>query len=281
MNRIFLIVLFLVPHILFSQSINTAGFVPMQIKQFGLYLFQQKDYLRAAMELERYLYMISQPDDTVEFLIGLSHQLRGAHQYAVQEFRKIAERDSSSLCHTARLALFYNLSQLEDWETIKHLNHRDDCEFFYYYLAEIKSNSDPKDPEWFSAVNDSQLREQLIELEAARQKLNSKSPILAATFSGIIPGSGKFYIKRSGDALFSFGMINLFGLVAFKAFEANLVVTGVITSGLSLSLYLGTIYGSYIGAQIYNQHLYDDWQKQLENLDPILKNPYWKLWVKE
>ncbi|OQC43492.1 MAG: hypothetical protein BWX60_00995 [Candidatus Marinimicrobia bacterium ADurb.Bin030] len=73
-------------------------------------------------------------------------------------------------------------------------------------------------------------------------------------------------------------MINLFALLTYKAFQAELPVTGVLSGGLTLSLYLGTIYGSYVGAELYNRNLDADWQSKMTELNPVDRHPYWSTW---
>lgn len=253
------------------------------LRAFGLSLFQEKDYLRAAMELERYRYFSDSRDDTVDFLIGLSHQLRGRSDFAVASFQKLLQYPSGNLYRDARTAVFFNLAKLEKWDKIRELGVENDTDVFFAYFAEALSDSDSLEAGFFSQIQDDSLRLQLSALEIERQKLGSrsKSPTISALLSAVVPGLGKVYNKRPEDGLFAFGMVNLFGFTAFKAYQSGLVVTGVVTSGLALTLYLGTIYGSYVGCQLYNQELETNWSQKLEQMNPVTRNPYWQKWVKE
>ena len=251
------------------------------MKDFGLYLFQQKDYLRAAMELERYRYLEKTMDDSVVFTIGLCHQFRERYDFAAESFQELADADSGIFKETARLAVLYNYYKLEQWQNILDFGSRNDNEFYFHYLASVKLDQSVRNDSFFHEITDDSLRQKLITLENKRANNRPKSALLAGTLSTLIPGLGKVYIRRPGDALFSFGMIDLFALLTYKAFQADLIVTGVVASGLTLSLYLGTIYGSYLGAELYNRHLDDDWQKELTKLDPVNRDPYWLPWQKE
>jgi len=261
-----------------NAQIESSLFEPAHLKEFGLYLFQQKDYLRAAMELERYRYFAKSGDDSITFVIGLCHQFRQRYDFAAATFRELAENDSSKLKESARLAMLYNYTNLEDWSKILRLSYQNDAEFYFYYLASVKTAPTTITTSFFQNVNDESLRNQLKALEQDRNKIHPKSPFLAGTLSTLIPGLGKVYINRSGDALFSFGMINLFALLTYKAFQAELPVTGVLSGGLTLSLYLGTIYGSYVGAELYNRNLDADWQSKMTELNPVDRHPYWSTW---
>ncbi len=265
---------------IFAQSSDSL-FTTKAIKDFGDYLFEQKDYLRAAMELERYLYMVDEDDDSTLFKVGLCHQLRGRYDFAVDAFNKILNKGSSGLDSISRLAVFYNLSKLEKWKEIKSIGYENDNEFVFYYLADVMLDEAPKNKAYFYPVHEDSIEAELLELENYRQKLKQKSPLLASTLSALIPGLGKVYINRAGDALYSFSMINLAALVSYKAFESALYVSGVITSGITVSFYLGTVYGSYIGAKLHNQQIYHGWRERLEKLNPVNKGPYWRQWVSE
>jgi len=260
---------------------SSSEFEPYKIKAFGLYLFQHKDYLRAAMELERYRYFEKMQDDSVDFIIGLCHQFRERYDFAAASFRELADADSGIFKATARLAVLYNYAILEQWQEIIERGYNSDDEFYFHYLASVKLDSSTRSDSFFQKINNDSLRKQLISLEQNRNQARPKSPLLAATLSTLVPGLGKVYIHRPGDALFSFGMIDLFALLTYKAFQSELIVTGVLSGGLTLSLYLGTIYGSYLGAELYNRNLNNDWQKQLTKLNPVRHNPYWVTWQKE
>jgi tetratricopeptide (TPR) repeat protein len=254
---------------------------PEKIHQFANFLFEQEDYLRAAIEYERYLFLTDQQNDTILFKTGLCHQFRQRYDYAVQSFDRILDNQNSALTQTARLAVLYNYAQQQNWSAIRARGFQNDDEFFYYYLASLKIDSVRWDAALFEKVRDDSLRTALMAIENQKQQITSKSPIVAALLSTIFPGLGKVYIKRPGDAVFAGFMTSFAAIVTWRAFESNLLVTGVITSGITLSFYLGTIYGSYIGTQLYNESLHEKLAGQLEKLNPVLKNPYWLKWQKK
>ncbi|MBU4444049.1 hypothetical protein KJ656_03060 [bacterium] len=260
---------------------NELSTNPDKILEFGNYLFEQKDYLRAAIEYERFLYLSNTQNDTIIFRTGLCHQFRERYDYAIDSFKKVVRSDSSNLYSTARLAIMYNYSKLQKWNDIRSFGYQNDNEFFFYYLATMELDSIEWDPDLFNNVMDDSLRSALYRIDSERHRIKPKSALFSSVLSTIIPGLGKAYIKRSGDALFASGMTGFAALVSLKAFEANLIITGVITSGITLSFYLGTIYGSYIGAQLYNESLKENWIDHLEEFNPVTKNPYWLAWQKK
>ena len=270
---LFLLILYL-PFYLSAQSFDSI-YVPNKIKAFGNHLFEQKDYLRAAMELERYLFLSGGKDDSTLFKIGLCHQLRGRNDFAVDVFLKIANSSKGDLGLTSRLAVSYNLAKIENWEEIKALGHSNDETFYFYYLADVMIDPFPRDTSYFNNIRERSFRKQLLELEENRHGIKPKTPLLASILSTVVPGLGKFYLNRSGDALFSFVMTNLSAFATYKAFKSNRNITGVVTSGMTLSSYFGTIYGSYIGAKLFNKQLYNKWRVKLDKLNPVEKESYW------
>jgi len=253
---------------------------PVKICRFADHLFREGDYLRAAIEYERYLYLSAEPNDTILFRIGLCHQFRERYDYAADVFQKIAGSDSSELRSTARLAVLYNLTKLQKWEAVCDFGYRNDDEFYFYYFAGVKLDTPERDQSHFNKVQDDSLRTALSRLDDKRQRLKPKSPLLSATLSTVIPGLGKAYLGRCGDAIFAGGMTGFAALLTWKAFTSKLIVTGVVTSGITLSFYLGTIYGSYIGARLYNDHIRDTWFDELETFNPVNRQPYWTAWQK-
>ena len=81
-----------------------------------------------------------------------------------------------------------------------------------------------------------------------------KKPWLAATYSAIIPGSGKIYSKNAKEGVTSLFFVTALGYQSFRAFKkrGSKAVSGWIYGGLSLGFYLGNIYGSQQSAKNYN-----------------------------
>ncbi len=254
---------------------------PLKIIAFADHLFKTEDYMRAAIEYERYLFLSNSTDDSVLFKIGLCHQFRKRHDFAVRSFREITRKNSSHIMKSARLAILYNLYLMQDWNGILDFGYRNDDEYYFFYLAGLNRDSTVIDQENISQLSDDSLRSVLVRIDEKYKQLKPKSPLLASVLSAAIPGLGKLYIKRPGDALFACGMTSFAGIVAWRAFEAQLLITGIVTSGITFSFYLGTVYGSYIGTQLYNENLNDELIRELERYNPVTKNPYWLPWLKK
>jgi tetratricopeptide (TPR) repeat protein len=276
-NKLALILIFLI----FPLQADDLSTNPDKVLQFANFLFDQEDYLRSAIEYERYLFLTDQQNDTILFKTGLCHQFRQRYDYAVESFERILNNQNSPLIQIARLAVLYNYAQQQNWSVIRARGFQNDDEFFFYYLAALKMDSVQWDTGLFEKVQDDSLRTALMAIENQWHQIKPKSPLVASFLSTIFPGLGKAYIARPGDAIFAGFMTSLAAIVAWRAFESNLLVTGVITSGITLSFYLGTIYGSYIGTQLYNQSLREELTEKLEQFNPVQRNPYWLKWQKK
>jgi hypothetical protein len=96
----------------------------------------------------------------------------------------------------------------------------------------------------------------------------NKSPLLAGLMSTILPGSGKAYLNRWGDALISLLFVSTNTFVSYRAFHKKGLKSpnGWIFGSLSLSFYLANIYGSAKSAKKYNSDLKDKYQKRAEDI---------------
>lgn len=98
-------------------------------------------------------------------------------------------------------------------------------------------------------------------------KIPKKSPLLSASMSAIIPGAGRVYIGRWGDAIINLIAVcgTLGGGYALyekdKNFSVGLLITGCV-------LYFGNVYGSYVGARWQNEENQQEfYRKTRENVN--------------
>ncbi|MCH7732868.1 MAG: membrane protein insertion efficiency factor YidD [Candidatus Marinimicrobia bacterium] len=85
---------------------------------------------------------------------------------------------------------------------------------------------------------------------AGGQSKSSRSPILAAGLSAIIPGAGRIYAGRTWDGLFGFLTFALVLNTTYLNYQnGNRVSTTVLGIGTGI-FYLGEIYGAYRSALI-------------------------------
>ena len=97
-----------------------------------------------------------------------------------------------------------------------------------------------------------------------KQNPHYKSPLLAAVFSSIIPGSGKVYADKLGDGIFAFLTTGVFTFLAYDNFKADHKFRGWLFGGLAGLFYAGNIYGSAAAAQIFNAGVQFNFQNDIQ-----------------
>jgi len=95
-----------------------------------------------------------------------------------------------------------------------------------------------------------------------------KSPFLASVMSTVIPGSGKAYSKRWGDAFVSFLFVGTNSYASYRAFKKKGInsVNGWIFGSLAVSFYSANIWGSAKAAKDYNNKKIETFQFNAENI---------------
>ena len=100
-----------------------------------------------------------------------------------------------------------------------------------------------------------------------------KSPLAAFLMSAVIPGSGKAYTKRWGDAFVSFLFVSTNAYASYRAFNKKGAksVNGWIFGGLALSFYSANLWGTVKGVKLYNNNIRETYQNDAES---IIYNSY-------
>lgn len=247
-------------------QVKSYSVIPDSIRKFADYLFARGEYRFAAFEYERYLFLAGQNDPGVEFRIGVCFLRQHQFSRAKDIFLKLARvsRKTDYIDY-----LVYSSFRAGDYDLIDSLSGVSDVVLYFKYFSNLRKNFNGNYRKYLTSVNDNELREELLLLDKKRKKLRFKSPVKAALLSFFVPGLGKAYIGRSGDAFYSFATIGLLALVSKRAYDCGRYFTAVVTGGMSVSFYLGNIYGSYVGAGLYNEDLKNAWFKELEKLTPL------------
>lgn len=95
-----------------------------------------------------------------------------------------------------------------------------------------------------------------------------KSPFLAASFSTIIPGSGKVYTGDWKDGLIAFLFTTGMAFQSYRGFNKSGIKStrGWIYGGIGLGFYLGNIYGSAKSAKDFNKKKVNKLQHEASSL---------------
>lgn len=291
-------ILCLVPYVLclvFSayggSSEKISYYSPENILRFAEHLYQQRDYLRAAGEYQRYLFHSFQDADPPEkrdretfvtlYKIGLCYRLAGDTERAISLFREIVAEDTEShLRFAASYQTAYSYFLLSQYEnSIRHINQALDemkisdergqlqvlAAFNYLHQRRWRDAQHVLGPLAFKDENLDGVASVLRTSAREGMSLRRKSPLLAGLFSAVVPGTGKMYCKQYGDGIYSLILIGVTGLLAWDGFRENGVrsARGWIFGTMSGIFYAGNVYGSTVAIRIYNRQLEVDLLKRL------------------
>lgn len=107
----------------------------------------------------------------------------------------------------------------------------------------------------------------LYHLSETGATIKYKNPYAAAAFSGIIPGSGKFYAGQWKDGLYAFLAVTAFSYLTYRSFDKNgLNPYGFIFGSVSFAFYTANIFGSYKSAVRYNRRRNEDTVRDVDKL---------------
>jgi TM2 domain-containing membrane protein YozV len=79
----------------------------------------------------------------------------------------------------------------------------------------------------------------------------NKSPLLAASFSMLIPGTGRMYAGRWFDGFMGLSQFLLYAAITNYAYQNDWEVLTAISGGITFIIYGGEIYGAYRTAKYY------------------------------
>ena len=267
-----------------ASSSEVDYYTPQNILKFADYLYRQGDYLRAAGEYQRYLFVSATSQDTTLYKIGLCYRRRRELQRAIGFFQRIGkEYPENRLLTQAHYQIgccYFLMGQYNRCDSylgqvlnkLKEENSR--CN-----IQRLLGFSYLKQRRWTDAASlfDSMVstapeqgpRDSSLKLKRYAEQgksLPHKSPVLAGLLATVLPGAGKIYCNRYGDGFYSFLLV---GGTAWRAHEGfhkdGLKSTGGWIFGtLSGIFYLGNIYGSVVAAQIYNRLAEDEFQAKIQ-----------------
>lgn len=237
---------------------------PSNIKKFADYLFCTDDYLRAAIEYEKYLNINF--NDTVEFKIGLSYLYIGNYKKSLSWFGRI--NSNSNYFNYAQEEYYRSLFESGDYylfrdEYSKRANNSEETKKLFYFSYFFTDDKLPMQKEFLSSFNSREKRT-VEKFYLAKNNPPYKSETTAVILSVLIPGAGKIYSDQIGDGIIAAIATGLCGYLAYDNFRAKHNFRGWIFGGLTAFFYAGNIYGSAASAQIYNAGIRFNFSKDVK-----------------
>lgn len=255
-----------------------------EIWGFAEYLYGMEDYRRARTEYQKFIYLSPQAvrAEEANFKIGICLQREGKYRPAIDHFNQWETHyPQGKLIKEAKFQTGYSYFLLGDYEKGIYI--------FNQLRNEVKSKtwqskldytigwSWLKRRDWYKTsltlqkaaeyTSDEGQAAHLREIAALAQKgeaLPRRSPVLAGLFSSLLPGSGRAYCGRFGDAFYSFMLIAGTAYASRYYYLHHHSTQAFIFGSMSLFFYAGDIYGSIKGAEISNSQAQKGLLNQIE-----------------
>lgn len=240
---------------------------PANIRKFADYLYAQGDYLRAAGEYQRYLFSQSTAfGNDVLRRIAESYRLGGQPDRALQFLQ--TQPDSNLVRYELGATYFLIGRYDESGRFLKESQDLFQGEDYRWKSQLLIGMNKLMQKRWESAIQHFDQFDLSGAPEAVGHRVSvykrhaedgrdlpSKSPLLAGFLSTALPGSGRFYVGRSNDALLTVFLLGVLGWGAYDGFSENGVSSrkGWTLGTIGGIFYLGNIYGSVVAAQRHNQ----------------------------
>lgn len=251
-----------------SSFSNSGFFSPQNRLKFGNRLFADKDYLRASVEFKGYLKSFD--DDTTRYKYSLCLFNIGKYDEASDNFRTLFFGNHFS--EKARLMFFESYFFDKDYKDLRDLVDNQNYRSSQYSkeidrlknISYLMDDSSLPEMNSFLSVFDDSVQTDIARFYYMKKNPKHKSPVTAAIFSAIIPGSGKIYTGEIGDGITAFITTVLSAYLAYSNFKADHNFRGWLFTGLAGFFYAGNVYGSAASAQIYNARIRFNFDKEVK-----------------
>jgi hypothetical protein len=247
---------------LFSQNL----FDEANTFKFTDYLFKTQQYNLASQEFERLVAMVP---SNLNYKLSLIQCYRLSNNYSFAE-KRFTDFFSDSLFSlpTSLSIEFLKIKLLQEDMTSAQVFINKNSKLglpdkvYYQECIYLLSRQWNKSDSLFHQYNDLDPRFGIISKEALVMRY--KSPFLAATFSTLLPGSGKVYSGYWKDGLIAFIFVAANSWQSYRGFSkyGTENAHGWIFGGLAAGFYLGNIYGSWKSAVRRNKKANDELYKR-------------------
>lgn len=255
---------------LFGQSSSNELnlFSPESRLQFGNFLYNEKDYLRASNEFREYLR--NADNDTIRFRFATCYYKIGRYREAADNFKSLFT--NSNLFEESRLSFHQSMFFQNDFQSFRNsvkneiyisAKYSSEINRLFYTSFLLDSSVLPDTSAFFSAFPDS--NKNAIRQFYFRKKFPEyKNPTTAAILSTFLPGLGKLYVGGTTDGITSLLVTGALAFLAVDNFKHNHNFRGWLFAGLGTFFYAGNIYGSAAAAQNFNAGIKFNFDKDVK-----------------
>lgn len=256
-------------------------FTPGNVNKFAEHLIEMGEYQAAATEYQRLSYLIGESpvSDSLLSKIAYCYQLDQKYEVAIKYYNRLLQyHPQSVLCGQTihSIARIYRFEKQYEKSNNFIFSHRTDikCDSLekridllagMNYLNLFQWDNARKLFDRYTAEKDEETA-RLLYIAREGSRLPYKSATIAGILSTLIPGSGRFYLGRKMDGLYSFLLISLLGFQTYRSFDEQGIssVKGWLYGSVTAVLYGGNIYGTVVAAKIYNNKLKTDHVSKIE-----------------
>lgn len=253
--------------ILFGQ--NDFDYYSVQNRmKFADYLFNTKDYLRAADEYYE-IYSMNN-NDTILFKLAYSNASLKNFKEALSNFRKITDNSLRNYSLFEEIKINFLLKDYKkNRENYFNLTYPEKIGKLLFF-SNLLSNESYKEFDFYFEGHEKIFVRNLM---AEKEGMKLKNKMFSGILSGIIPGLGKIYSERYTDGISAFLLNSLFGYLSYDRIKSERYLSAGIFSTLFVLFYGGNIYGSVVAAENYNLQLNHNFSNKIH--DYLQKKNYY------
>ncbi len=262
-------------------------FTPENVLRFADHLYAGGDYLRAAAEYERYLFLAQRPagSDSIYYRAAKALSLGTDYERSeklIREFPRLYPHSPINADITLCTAIMRfkqedymgSLRIAQGAETANAELRGVVIAMNYLHLGDLTSAKEeacrpsslqvsPSEPG--SKAMGPSLSRLCASIQGA-EPLSFKNPVVAGALSTLCPGTGKIYCGRPYDGMYSLLVVGLTAALAYDGFKDNGIdsARGWILGTLGAGFYIGNIYGSVVAVELHTRDTYEGLLRKIE-----------------
>jgi tetratricopeptide (TPR) repeat protein len=242
-----------------------------QSQKYAEYLFSSRQHILAAEEYERLIYF-DENNVSYKYKLIKSYRLSGNLNSGINRIYSFYGNSLNTMPQSLATEFFKmqlltdSLSVAEKFIQQSNTLSSENKTIFQCYSLLLKGDYNEAGMYVKKAAdNDFIFPSNILILTGKAEKTKFKSPFLAAGFSAIIPGTGKFYTKNWSDGIVSMLFIAGNAWQAYRGFSEHGIKSGYgwVFTGISASFYIGNIFGSAKAANRYNKNKKNEIDNQI------------------
>jgi len=248
-----------------------------QVFSFAERLYAEHDYYRAITEYKRFLHLAPDAPEAPRAALRIGESLLAGERW--KDAESALQRVLSSYPHSAAAEqaglLLSEVAYRQQRYSLASEQFRRLAETAKTPQASAQARyrlawSEIEQRKFAAAVEelnrlDSPQADSLAAALAGRQPIAEKSPLLAGSLSGLLPGAGQLYTGNPRDAGLAFALNAAFIWAAVEAFDHDNEALGGILCFFEIGWYGGNIYNAVNHAHRSNQRRYDTEKRDLQN----------------